>query len=72
MDILKLKYLLMSLNMKVDEELALKEEINPILIEMARYGLLKFGRISVPYIMRKLKVSESAAKVIVASLMRAT
>ncbi len=58
--------------MEVVKNLAVEREISPVLIEMARYGLLKFGKISVPYIMRKLKVSESTAKVIVASLMRAT
>jgi hypothetical protein len=72
MDGSRLNFFLMSLNMKIDEELAVNGEISPVLIEMARYGLLKFGRISVPYIMRKLKVSESTAKIIVTSLMKAT
>ena len=54
--------------MEVIDKLAIEGKFNPVLIEMAPYGLLKFGKISVPYIMRKLKVSGSTAKVIVASL----
>lgn len=42
------------------------------MIEIARQGLLKFGKLSVPYLMRKLKLSPSKAKQIMEEAMRAT
>ena len=72
MEAMILNYFLTGLNMKVSEDLAVDEKIGTFMVELARHGLLKFGKVSVPYIMRKLKVSESTAKIIVNSLKKAT
>lgn len=62
----------MTFNTETHEELAINHEISPVLIEMARCGLLKFGKLSVPYLMRKLKVSASMAKEMIEVASRAT
>lgn len=49
----------------IDEKLALKEKIDkitPEMMQIARDGVLKFGRISIPYLIRKLKCSYSMCK----------
>lgn len=58
--------------MKLDEKVALQPQISLFLLETARAGLLKFGKLSVPYLMRKLKCSPSAAKEIIEATRRAT
>jgi hypothetical protein len=50
---------------KVCENLAVKKkstELNPEFVNIARQGVLKFGKISIHYLIRKLKVTESMAK----------
>ena len=46
------------MNQKLDKKLAL----DPKMIEIAQLGVLNFGKISISYLMRKLKCSESMAK----------
>lgn len=63
---------------KIDTKLALKEnssilkkdlmDLNPEIVEIARLGVLKFGKISSSYLMRKLKCSRSRAKDLMTSL----
>lgn len=56
---------LLGFNMEVVEKLALSPKICPKMLQTANEGLLKFGRISIPYLIRKLKCSESMAKDII-------
>lgn len=61
--------------MKVDEKLALKAKIDESyeqMLEIARQGLLKFGKLSTFYLMRKLKCTQSMANKIIADLCNAT
>lgn len=58
--------------MKIDDKLADKPEINDFMLHMAKAGLLKFGKLSVPYLMRKLNISVSTAKEILEIMRRAT
>lgn len=44
-----------------DEKLALDEKTKKILID----AVLKFGKLSIPYLMRKLKCSEDMAKTLI-------
>jgi len=45
----------------MSKKLALAPKICPIMLQTAKEGLLKFGNLSIPYLMRKLKCSESVA-----------
>lgn len=65
------KKILQRLKKMIDEKLALKEKvdkISPEMVEIAKDGVLKFGRCSIFYLMRKLKCSHSMAKEICAQL----
>lgn len=53
---------------KLDKKLALNEKNDKSyeqMLEVAQFGVLKFGKISVPFLMRKLKCSALMAKVII-------
>lgn len=55
---------LLGFNMEVVEKLAVNENVLRIpdeFMRIASEGLLKFGKLSVPYLMRKLKCTESMA-----------
>lgn len=54
----------MKMNQKLDKKLAL----DPKMLEIAQLGVLNFGKISISYLMRKLKCSESMAKEICIAL----
>jgi hypothetical protein len=56
------------MNNKLYEKLALNEE----LVKIAHDGVLKFGKVSISYLMRKLKCSASKAKEIMVELGYAT
>jgi hypothetical protein len=61
--------------MKLVEELAVNERVydkDHLYLQIARAGLLRFGGLSTSYLMRKLKVSASEAKVIIEATRRAT
>jgi hypothetical protein len=48
----------------LNEKLALNEKVNGSyeqMLEIARQGLLKFGKLSIYYLMRKLKCNKSMA-----------
>jgi hypothetical protein len=53
---------------RLDEKLALDAQN----VEIAKKGLLKFGKLSTCYLMRKLKCSDSKAKEIIMQLSNAT
>jgi hypothetical protein len=50
---------------RLDKKLAVNEKVDKSyeqMCEVARLGLLKFGKLSIPYLMRKLKCSSLMAK----------
>lgn len=60
-----------NLNEICDEKLALNnklDKISPEFMKIAHEGVLKFGKVSIPYLMRKLKCSPSMAKDIICQL----
>jgi hypothetical protein len=61
--------------MNIDEKLAVKDKVRslePEIDKICRDGVLKFGRISISYLMRKLKYSYSACEEIYNTFMCAT
>lgn len=52
------------MNEKLDKKLAVHEKLDKSyeqMLEIARAGLLKFGKLSIPYLSRKLKCTNSMA-----------
>lgn len=50
---------------KLIEKLALDPKIDHFQLNIAKEGLLKFGKLSVPYLMRKLKCSVPTANALI-------
>jgi len=48
----------------IDEKLALNEKM----IQIARDGVLKFGNVSIPYLMRKLKCTSELARELIVEI----
>lgn len=60
--------ILLGFKMEVVEKLAVENKMCPKMLQTAKEGLLKFGKLSEPYLMRKLKCSYPMAKVIMNEL----
>jgi hypothetical protein len=52
----------------MSQKLALPSKICPLMLKIAQDGLLKHGKLSITFLMRKLKCSDSTAKEIIDEL----